>query len=201
MDITEVKEILVSNNITIKQFFLDSVKFWGMINGEDIIIDGPLNYYTTVPELRKDYDEYYNLEDKTELEEKEIFEKIFDLVNDDDRVIKFCLSRLILPTAFEEYEYYEWKYDSDWILSEIKQNIPYLESYLYELLGRLCIEEEEIELFSNIKIYKTFSNPKAAYKFLNDKEKMEELKKKYPSSLGYHASLDLENYQIIITHE
>lgn len=198
MDITEVKEILSSNNITIKQFFLDSAKFWCMINGEDIIIDGPLNY--TVPELEKDYDEYYN-QDWTESGEKEMLEKIFDLVNDDDRVIKFCLSRLILPTAFDEFEQFEWQYDSDWILMEIETNIPYLENYLLGLLGKDWNDDCSIELFDKIQIYKTFSNPKAAYKFLNDKEKMEELKKKYPSSLGYHASLDLENYQIIITHE
>lgn len=198
MDITEVKEILSSNNIIIKQFFLDSAKFWCMINGEDIIIDGPLNY--TVPELEKDYDEYYN-QDWTESGEKEMLEKIFDLVNDDDRVIKFCLSRLILPTAFDEFEQFEWQYDSDWILMEIETNIPYLENYLLGLLGKDWNDDCSIELFDKIQIYKTFSNPKAAYKFLNDKEKMEELKKKYPSSLGYHASLDLENYQIIITHE
>lgn len=198
MDITEVKEILSSNNITIKQFFLDSAKFWCMINGEDIIIDGPLNY--TVPELKKDYDEYYN-QDWTESGEKEMLEKIFDLVNDDDRVIKFCLSRLILPTAFDEFEQFEWQYDSDWILMEIGANIPYLKNYLLGLLGKDWNDDYSIELFDKIQIYKTFSNPKAAYKFLNDKEKMEELKKKYPSSLGYHASLDLENYQIIITHE
>lgn len=198
MDITEVKEILSSNSITIKQFFLDSAKFWCMINGEDIIIDGPLNY--TVPELEKDYDEYYN-QDWTESGEKEMLEKIFDLVNDDDRVIKFCLSRLILPTAFDEFEQFEWQYDSDWILMEIETNIPYLENYLLGLLGKDWNDDCSIELFDKIQIYKTFSNPKAAYKFLNDKEKMEELKKKYPSSLGYHASLDLENYQIIITHE
>lgn len=197
MDITEVKEILSSNSITIKQFFLDSAKFWCMINGEDIIIDGPLNY--TVPELEKDYDEYYN-QDWTESGEKEMLEKIFDLVNDDDRVIKFCLSRLILPTAFDEFEQFEWQYDSDWILMEIETNIPYLENYLLGLLGKDWNDDCSIELFDKIQIYKTFSNPKAAYKFLNDKEKMEELKKKYPS-LGYHASLDLENYQIIITHE
>lgn len=198
MDITEVKEILSSNNITIKQFFLDSAKFWCMINGEDIIIDGPLNY--TVPELEKDYDEYYN-QDWTESGEKEMLEKIFDLVNDDDRVIKFCLHRLILPTAFDEFEQFEWQYNSDWILMEIETNIPYLENYLLGLLGKDWSDDCSIELFDKIQIYKTFSNPKAAYKFLNDKEKMEELKKKYPSSLGYHASLDLENYQIIITHE
>lgn len=197
MNITEVQEILASNNITIKQFFLDSAKFWCMINGEDII-DGPLNY--TVPELKKDYDEYYN-QDWTESGEKEMLEKIFDLVNDDDRVIKFCLSRLILPTAFDEFEQFEWQYDSDWILMEIETNIPYLKNYLLGLLGKDWNDDYSIELFDKIQIYKTFSNPKAAGEFLNDKEKMEELKKKYPSSLGYHASLDLENYQIIITHE
>lgn len=200
MDITEVQEILVNNNITVRQFFLDSAKFWCMINGENIIIDGPLNYHGMAPELKKDYDEYYN-QDWTESGEEKMLGKIFDLVKNDDKIIKFCLSRLILPTAFDEFEQFEWQYDSDWILMEIETNIPYLKNYLLGLLGKDWDDDCSIELFDKIQIYKTFSNPKAAYKFLNDKEKMEELNKKYPPSLGYHASLDLENYQIIITHE
>lgn len=143
--IERLKKILEKEGIGGEQFFLDACKLSGMIQGEDVIVDGVINLLVDgFPEYEKLVEEYSNRMYEEHEEEdcldivylKRFYNRFVTRFGEEKTFI--CTVGIVLEACFEledpQDEPY-WRYGKKWIIEEIKNNTPYLSEWMEDIVN------------------------------------------------------------------